>query len=196
MEGTMGEKELKFYNVIVEKHFSKRQLLKLENQYLVFYDKSLIGNPKMSYMLSLKEMKDIKLVPPRLIIDSVEKGKLTVTFTEECDEFFAALEKNLGVSKPELKAKSEIPPKLGLIGWGFAGGFLVSSGMPGSILGSFGVAIVVLGAYGFFKAGLPQFSFLSLIIGLILVGLGYSRYSNAYEHQKKETENLSKKNSG
>lgn len=86
-------------------------------------------------------------------------------------------------------------PKLGFLGWGFAGGF-ISSQMPGSGRGTLGMALLIVGAWRVFgemqKAADPAIQgrlFLlavaCFIAAVVSLGSGYSAYTKAYDEELK-----------
>jgi len=77
-------------------------------------------------------------------------------------------------------------PKLGLLSWGLAGGFICGK-VPGSMRGAAGVALLLVGVLR--TAGDPMLRPLTLaflIVALLLILSGYNSYSKAYD---KATEN-------
>jgi membrane protein implicated in regulation of membrane protease activity len=74
-------------------------------------------------------------------------------------------------------------PKLGMLGWGLAGGFIMGTGMPGATLGTVGVALFFMGAVKTLVQGPPALALLFFLVSVLLIYAGYTRYSVAYDRE-------------
>lgn len=79
-------------------------------------------------------------------------------------------------------------PKLGLLGWGLGGGFIMGTGMPGATLGTIGVALFFLGVVKSLGQGLYPLVLLFLFVSVLSIYGGYTRYSGAYDREVRELE--------
>jgi hypothetical protein len=79
-------------------------------------------------------------------------------------------------------------PKLGVLGWGLAGGFIMGTGTPGATLGTIGVALFFLGMVKSLVEALYPLALLLLLVSALSIYGGYTRYSRAYDRELGELE--------
>lgn len=79
-------------------------------------------------------------------------------------------------------------PKLGVVGWGLAGGFIMGTGMPGATLGTVGVALFFLGALRSLVQGPPLLALLFFVLSVLLIYAGHKRYGTAYDREATDLE--------
>ncbi|MDP2949745.1 MAG: hypothetical protein Q8P22_09450 [Chloroflexota bacterium] len=84
-----------------------------------------------------------------------------------------------------VKRKLTENPKLGVLGWGLAGG-PYSTHVPSSILGAIGVALFFVGVVRSLAAGVPFLALLFFLASVLCICGGYMRYSGAYDREERE----------